>query len=355
MGKIALLAWSLALILGYSRRMSSSKKNVLLQVFSSVVLLIPIFIGAPLVSAKAQAKPLKASDPGFLFQDEVTKEIVIDVHRDHPSTVNPFEELSGKFRPDSLEYRALLVAAGISGDTGFRADENVEVTSLKKLRLKFDQEYDRLLAHDSVESVSTVAPVEDAPPVLPSPVVSASFVEVGDAGFTDPKLGDYRLVPLERGLMMANKSGEKRVFSNRDVLKNDLFSVAIGESVSGERVLAVLHQVRSQEPENQPENVSMVDVKSTVWVLVLAGTRIGWTKTLQFNSSPHDSNRSIAGESPTELSPGSLPSKPIADSSPRLTLSGETVSIAISGSTKTLALKTGEAVGPVSLTPASEN
>lgn len=302
------------------------------------------------------AKPAKVSDPGFLFQDEVTKEIVIDVHRDHANAVNPFEDLSGKFKPDSSEYRALLLAAGLSGDAVLKADENVQVKSLKSLRLKFDKEFEKLAVEASVETVVESAAPESVGAVIPeaeespalAPKVSASFSEVSEAGFADPRLGDYRLIPLERGLMMAGKSGDKRVFSNREVLKDDVFSVAIGESGKGERVLAILHQTRKQE--SQP------DGKYTVWVLALTDSRIGWTKTLEFQSNSMDSLRSTASE--TVSGPASGPASEPAQTS-QLTLNGETVSIAVGGRTKTLALKNGETAdenkGPSSLTPASEN
>jgi hypothetical protein len=320
----------------------------------------------PIAYGKTPARPSKTSDAGFIFQDEVTKEMVIDVHRDHSNSVNPFEDLSGKFKPESPEYRALLLAAGVSADTILAGDENIEVKSLKTLRLKFDQEFDKLSAEAHAEdkatevseeasqlaealtvpapaiaataTVATAAPVTgdastDESKASETMAVSANFAEVSEAGFTDPKLGDYRLIPLERGLMMAGKSGEKRVFSNREVLKDDVFSVAIGESGKGDRVLAILHQPRKRELES--------DAKFTVWVLALTGSRIGWTKTLEFNSGSSDPNRSMASEQ--------------AGLASQLTLSGDTVSIAIGGSTKTLALENGETAGPSSLTPASEN
>lgn len=341
-------------------------------------LLVPVVsLGAevgkakPSAAVKAAARSAKAADPGFLFLDEVTKEIVIDVHRDHSNVLNPFEELSGKFKPDTSEYRALLLAAGLSADAVFSADENIEVKSLKTLRLKFDHEFERLAAETAADTgssvvtspIAVVAPEIGAPEVAAQEVVeavaapdaevakevvaeavpvSSRFSEVSESGFTDPKLGDYRLIPLERGIMMAGKSGEKRIFSNREVLKDDVFRVAIGESSQGERVLAILHQPRKQD--------LVADGKFTVWVLALTGSRIGWTKTLEFASDSNDQARSTASD---QAEGEVLEQAPVHDS--QLTLSGETVSIAVRGKTKTLALKNGENAGPASLTPASEN
>ncbi len=322
-----------------------------------------------LVSLGAKSGAVKpGSDPGFLFQDEVTKEIVIDVHRDHSNVSNPFEDLSGKFKPESFEYRALLLAAGLSSDAVSKADENIEVKSLKTLRVKFDQEFKKLSAEASATNAVTAVPIVEVQPVGASPEmaltgaigdaatdkptdkpssraitdVSATFSEVGEAGFTDPKLGDYRLIPLERGLMMAGKSGEKRVFSSREVLKDDVFSVAIGESGTGDRVLAILHQPRKQAGEE--------DAKFTVWVLALSGSQIVWTKTLEFPGGIDSSSRSTASE---QMAGKDIDLLPAFVS--QITLSSETVSIAIGGSTKKLTLKTGETADASSLTPASEN
>lgn len=329
-------------------------------IFTSMTLVF----GVDVISAKpakpvaqAVSPPKKNSDPGFLFLDEVTKEIVVDVHRDHLGESNPFDDLAGKFKPDSKEYRALLAALGVSSDKAFETDENVKVKSLKALRLKFDQEFGKIIAEESVAVAPEAAPELSAQPAetpalaapLMSQAVSSSFSEISESGFSDPRLGDYRLIPLERGLMMAGKSGEKRVFSNREVLKDDVFKVAIGENGSGEKVLAILHQAQKQEAD--------MNGKFTVWVLALTGSRIGWTKTLEFANGESvsgttaglSSGRSTASEQP--------PTKPALTS--QITLSGETVSIAIGGSTEILALKTGEPAieikGTSPLTPASEN
>jgi hypothetical protein len=348
------------------------KSGICLNAFGC--LLFTILLGVP----AAVAKSVKSSDSGFLFQDEVTKEIVIDVHRDNPGAKNPFDDLNGKFKVNSNEYRALLLAAGVNADADFKTDENIGVKSLKNLRQKFDQEFEKLSAvvvasETSVEeevavtaadsspvataasavvpevAASTVSPAVSEPKVRESHSVSVGFLEVGEAGFTDSKLGEYRLIPLERGLMMAGMSGEKRVFSNGSVLKDDVFKVAIGDTGKGERVIAILHQAQTDEPQ--------VDVKFTVWVVEFTDKRIGWTKTLEFSNSK-DPDRSVAGESlqgqaaSQAASIGSL-----------LTVSSETVSIAIGGTTKTLALKTGEietaakqnAPEAGALTPATEN
>jgi hypothetical protein len=290
---------------------------------ASVLVLFTILLGVELAVAH----------PGFLFQDEVTKEIIIDVHREHQSAKNPFDDLVGKFKPDSAEYKALLSAAGLAA--GLKADENVEVKSLKSLRLKFDEEFAKVTNELANTPVAAASAEQDAIPAQLSPVrlaVSAKFSDVADSGFSDPKLGDYRLIPLDRGLMMVGKSGEKRVFSSRDVLKDDVFKAAIGESGSGDRVLAILHQAK--------------EGKYTVWVMSLTGdkaenARVGWQKALEFN---HES-RSVA--SVNEVSSGAaINSAAEASTDTLLTLDGATIAIAIGNQTKFLELKTGESVLP---------
>ncbi len=295
----------------------------------------------------ALAKSVKSTDAGFLFQDEVTREIVVDLKDDRPELTNPFDDLGGRFKPSSTEYQALLIAAGIASDIGFPADQNVKVNSLKILRQKFDAEMKRLAsktsadgAGGSAQEVADVAmgaaiaasiatsignehfnePVESNTPARVS-TQRFDFSVVIESGFADPILGGYRLIPLERGLLLANESGEKRVFSNREVSKDDTFKVAIGKSETGESVLAVLHQAR----QVQSEDVQ----KLTVWVLALTITeseknRIVWTKSFEFDVPYVD--RGVA--SPSE--------------SPYLTLSGETVSVSIAGTSKAMAVKTGE-------------
>lgn len=282
---------------------------------ASVFVLFTVLFGVELALAQS----------GFLFQDEVTKEIIVDVHRDHPSAKNPFDDVAGKFKPDSIEYKALLLAAGLSA--GLKADENVKIKSLKSLRVKFDQEFAKLIDQSADEAANI--PVAAQPSPLPL-AVSANFSEVAESGFSDPKLGNYRLIPLERGLMMAGKSGEKRVFSSRDVLKDDVFKAAIGESGSGDRVLAILHQAK--------------EGKYTVWVMSLTGdtaenARVGWYKTLEFN---HES-RSVASTNEA-LSDVAVNHTPVALTDTLLTLEGDTVAIAIGNQTKSLELKTGEPV-----------
>lgn len=300
--------------------MSSFFYNSLLNALVAVVL-------APMIVFAASPKQVKSSDPGFLFQDEVTKEIVIDVHRDHPNAINPFDDLNGKFKRDSNEYRALLLAAGITADTVFKTDENVGVKSLKDLRLKFNLEFEKLsmaavISEAASESAAEESTVDEKPKVTDSQAVSVSFSIVSEAGFTDPKLGDYRLIPLERGLMMAGVSGEKRVFSNRNVLKDDVFKVALGSNENGERILAVFHEAKLESGN------------STVWLLAFDGkpapeARIIWTKTLEFKSD--DQSRTMA----------SGPSNRAAT----VLLSGESVSVSIGEDVRSLAVKTGEPVG----------
>lgn len=309
----------------------------------------------PDLSLAKASKQVSVNDSGFLYQDEVTKELIVDLHREDSGSQNPFEVFSGKFKPSSAEYRALLNAAGVSNVNGIKADENIQVKSLFALRQKFDEELKKIqlveksaeLAEEQPQVTSSAAalPGEPSPEVPFTPTVT-SFVELSEAGFSDPKLGDYRLIPLERGVMITGKAGEKRVFSTREVLKNDVFEVAIGESKLGKRVLAILHQSRSRVIDVGADNTVVTDTeasdsnsKYTVWVLGLSDSRIEWTTTLEFGGGA-DAQRSIAAASP-------LASK--------LTLSAETVSIALGAETKTLALKTGESADKGSLTPASEN
>lgn len=306
----------------------------------------------PDLSLAKASKQVSVNDSGFLYQDEVTKELIVDLHREDSGSQNPFEVFSGKFKPSSAEYRALLNAAGVSNVNGIKADENVQVKSLFALRQKFDEELKKIqlveksaeLAEEQPQVTSSAAalPGEPSPEVPFTPTVT-SFVELSEAGFSDPKLGDYRLIPLERGVMITGKAGEKRVFSTREVLKNDVFEVAIGESKLGKRVLAILHQSRSRDLDAGATDIgtggSSSNSKYTVWVLGLSDSRIEWTTTLEFGGGA-DAQRSIAAASP-------LASK--------LTLSAETVSIALGAETKTLALKTGESADKGSLTPASEN
>lgn len=315
---------------------------------ATTLFLITLLFAVDLALAKKSSNSVITSDPGFLFQDEVTKEIVVDVHRDQTKAKNPFEDLAGKFQPDSIEYRALLLAAGISVDAVGKVDENFDVKSLKILREKFDEELAKLKStSNESKTVKRDPELEEAAPAVAPTVFS--FSEVSEAGFADPILGEYRLIPLERGLMMAGVSGEKRVFTNGNVLKDDVFKVAIGDTGKGERVLAILHQAQADEPQ--------VDMKFTVWVVELTDNRIGWTKTLEFSNSKAP-DRSVAGGSAT----GQVASQ-AASLGSLMTLSGETVSIAVGGNTKTLALKSGEIATAVkqdaqaaeSLTPATEN
>jgi len=207
-------------------------------------------------SQVSAAKPSK--DAGFLFQDEVSQEIIVDTKSGSSQSEHAFSDLEGRLKPGTKEYQALLHVI----EHELKADKNIEVPSLTDLRKKYDLAYGRLAL------IAESAPVEETSARLPASL-ELQFSAIPDAGYTNPSLKGYRLIPLDAGAMLVSESGEKRVFGFGNASKGEGFEVSVGEVVDTGSLLALRG-------------------KDAVWLIHLSrpskeqALKIDWSKRLEF-------------------------------------------------------------------------
>lgn len=229
-----------------------------------------------LAAVFAEAKTSK--DAGLLFLDEVSREIVVDMKSGGKMAEHAFSDLEGRLKPGTNEYQALLHVI----EQEMKADKNIEVPSLSELRKKYDEAFLRLAMVAEPVSKPEVAslPAEEAAEKPSEPRASVSlelqFSVIPEAGYTNPSLKGYRLIPLETGAMLVSESGDKRVFGFRDAKEGDDFEVSVGEIVDAGSLLALRR-------------------KDSVWIIHLSRAKseetlkIDWSKRLEFPLPEADS------------------------------------------------------------------
>lgn len=230
----------------------------------------------------------------MIFQDEVSQEIVVDAKSGGEMAEHAFSDLEGRLKPGTKEYQALLHVI----EQEMKADKNIEVPSLTELRKKYDQAFQRLALLPETEkgqevSRETADTSIRVPPTLVPPSAEQTaeqtfkqaeartptslelhFSVIPEAGYTNPALKGFRLIPLQTGAMLVAESGDKRVYSFRD-LKGGAdgdgmaVEVSVGDFVESGSLLALRR-------------------RESVWLIHLSGTskqdslKIDWSKKLEF-------------------------------------------------------------------------
>lgn len=214
----------------------------------------------------------QAKDIGLIFQDEVSQEIIVDMKSGGDMAEHAFSDLEGRLKPGTREYQALLHVI----EQEISADKNIEIPSLSELRKKYDEAFARLAMVTEAPPPNATVAAEPAAHKSSERVPASSelqFSIVPDAGYTNPSLKGYRLIPLETGAMLVSESGDKRVFGFQGIkVGDDQFEVSLGATVSEGSLLALRR-------------------KESIWLIHLSRSakeerlKIDWSKRLEFPTS----------------------------------------------------------------------